>query len=88
VIAVLARLGFLPKNKALETYEMDLVHDLWTVTRGDEQQGVSFDTLRTLCLNFIGLKTKNQGNKHEETLTSAPEGHHASPGESEIAPSD
>ena len=60
VLNVLTSLGFLPKNKALENHEVQLVQELWTLMRGHLNAGVSFDTLRTVLLNVYGLRTRDR----------------------------
>lgn len=60
MINILTKMGFLPRNKAPEMFEQDLCRDLWTLVKGEENQGVSFDTLRIVMLNMIGIITKDR----------------------------
>lgn len=53
-------MGFLPRNKAPENFERELCLDIWKMVRGEEQQGVSFDTLRVVMLSMIGIRTKDR----------------------------
>ncbi|TNV85929.1 hypothetical protein FGO68_gene4527 [Halteria grandinella] len=60
MLNALTRLGFLPKNKPPENHEVQLTQDLWALMRGEEHGGVSFDTLRILLLNILGLRTRDR----------------------------
>lgn len=50
-------MGFLPSNAPPEKHEVKLCDDLWALTKGDTYNGVSFDTLKIVMLNMIGIKT-------------------------------
>lgn len=67
MVAVITTMGFLPRNKPAENFEMDLCRDLWTLVKGDENRGVSFDTLRIIMLNMIGLRTNEREILSENT---------------------
>lgn len=58
MMEVIKRLGFLPKDRAPEPHELALCNDLWTMVRGEDNQGVSYDTLRVVLLNIIGIKIR------------------------------
>lgn len=60
MVQLLVRLGFLPKDRAPEPHERALCQDLWTLVRGEEMRGVSYDTLRVVLLNMIGIKTNER----------------------------
>lgn len=59
-MAVLPSIGFLSRNKAPEAFEHSLCRDLWTLVKGDELQGVTFDTLLVIFLSIIGIRTKDR----------------------------
>jgi hypothetical protein len=63
---VLITLGFLPKNHLIAEVDVDKKYcqDLWTLVRGDDIGGVSWETLRIVLLNFIGIKTP----EHEKQM--------------------
>ena len=37
-----------------------LLSDLWTLVHGDQNEGVSLDTLRVVLLNCIGIKVADR----------------------------
>jgi hypothetical protein len=60
MMMIVRNLGFLPINKVPENFEVDLSRDLWTLAKGEENQGVSFDTLIVILLNLIGIRTRDR----------------------------
>ncbi len=52
--------GLLPPNKNPGQVDSQLLQDLWTLVRGEENGGVSFDTLRVIFLNVIGIKVADR----------------------------
>lgn len=52
--------GLLPGNKNPETVDQQLLQDLWTLVRGEENQGVSQDTMRVVLLNVIGTRVPDR----------------------------
>ena len=60
LIHVLIKLGFLPRDKAPEQHEEELVKDLWTFVKGEDNNGVNFNTLRVVLLNIIGIKVRDR----------------------------
>ena len=59
-INVLTKLGYLPRDKAPEQHEEDLAKDLWTLVKGEDNHGVSFNTLRVVLLNIIGIRVRDR----------------------------
>ena len=67
MVSVLNHLGFLPNTNSPNVNDIQLCHDLWSLVRGEQRSGVSFDTLRVIFLNFIGVKTLDrEGDAPEE----------------------
>jgi len=60
MMVVLTKMGFLPRDKAPEATEENLCRDLWTLVKGDENHGVTFNTLRVVLLNIIGIKLRDR----------------------------
>ncbi len=50
-------MGFLPFNRQIEEVDQHLCSDLWHLVQGEDRGGVSWDTLKVLFLNLVGLKT-------------------------------
>ena len=53
---VLLMLGFLPQNKGPEGIDQKAIQDLWTIAKAEDNHGISFDTLKSILLNVIGIK--------------------------------
>ena len=63
----LSYLGFLPRDKPnIEAIDQQLCQDLWKLTRGEDRGGISWDTLKVLTLNFIGIRTHDREKVNEE----------------------
>lgn len=60
VMQVLVKLGFLRRDRAPAAFEDVLLNDLWALLKGEENSGVTFDTLKVILLNLIGLRTKDR----------------------------
>ena len=58
-------LGFIQGERETET-DQRLLHDLWVLVKGEQNGGVSLDTLRVVFLNMIGIRTKDREAKIEE----------------------
>lgn len=43
-----------------------MCQDLWKLTRGEDRGGISWDTLKVLTLNFIGIRTHDREKVNEE----------------------
>lgn len=50
-------MGFLPSTSNIGQPDQQLVHDLWSLVKGERKGYVTFDTLKVCALNFIGVKT-------------------------------
>jgi hypothetical protein len=53
-------LGFLPPDRAPNDHERGLIGELWGLTKGEENKGVTFDTLKVVFLNMIGIKVRER----------------------------
>jgi len=53
-------MGFLPQDRAPNDPEKKLIEELWGLTKGDENNGVTFDTLKVVFLNMIGIKVRER----------------------------
>ena len=65
----LTHIGFLPRDKpAIEAIDQQLCQDLWRLVQGEEKGGVSWDTLKVLSLNNIGIRVSDREKtpEHEE----------------------
>ncbi len=60
MIQVLSNMGFLPFNRQIEAVDQSLCQDLWTLVKGEDRTGVSWDTLKVIFLNFVGIKTADR----------------------------
>ena len=90
MVHIITRLGFLPRNKVPENHELELCNELWTVVRGEENSGVSYDTLRVMMLNMIGLRTKdretsNRADQQYESRIESDLNESAAPGDTSTA---
>lgn len=56
MVQAITYLGFLPLNKTPEGIDKQLCDDLWTILEGEERGGVTWDSLRVVLLNLIGVK--------------------------------
>lgn len=52
---MLTMLGYLSKNGAQSEEEKNLFYDLWTLIKGEDYNGVTFDTLKTIILTIHGF---------------------------------
>ena len=50
-------MGFLPLNKEPEQVDRALLEDFWVLLRGEDNNGVSLDTLKVIMINLIGVRT-------------------------------
>ena len=84
---MLIKLGFLPRTKAPEAHELLLINDLWTLAKGQENHGVTFDTLNVILLNFIGVRTKDRELQSNDYVSSRSEveGEHKNQDEGETS---
>ncbi len=69
-MVVLIKLGFLPRDKAVEALEESLCRDLWTLVKGEENHGVTFNTLRVVLLNMIGIKLRDRQYESNQEVSS------------------
>jgi len=48
-------LGYLSKGSSENSKEKHLFYDLWTLIKGEESKGVSFDTIKTILFTIHGF---------------------------------
>lgn len=60
MIMVLTKMGFLPQDKAPNADESQLCNELWGLVKGEENGGVTFETLKVVMLNMIGIKVRDR----------------------------
>jgi hypothetical protein len=59
-VQAITYLGFLPLNKTPEGIDKQLCDDLWILLEGDDRGGVTWDSLRVVLLNLIGIKDEKR----------------------------
>ena len=82
MLQLMKSVGLLPtttNNREPEAVDQNLLQDLWRLVKGEENEGVSQDTLRVVFLNIIGIKVQDReyrktGEAADETVEGGAEG--------------
>lgn len=48
-------MGYLSKSSTSNSYEKNLFYDLWTLLRGEESKGITFESAKTMILTIHGF---------------------------------
>jgi hypothetical protein len=60
-------LGFLPLNKTPEGIDRELCDDMWILLQGEERGGVTWDTLKVVLLNMLGVRDPSRERAPKES---------------------
>lgn len=52
---LLTAMGYLSKSSTSNSYEKNLFYDLWTLLRGEESNGITFESAKTMILTIHGF---------------------------------
>jgi hypothetical protein len=56
-------MGYLSKTSNSDSYEKNLFYDLWTLLRGEESNGITFESAKTILITILGF---NSGTECED----------------------
>ena len=60
---MLTMLGYLSKHGTQSEDEKNLFYDLWTLLKGEQSQGVTYQTIKKIILTIHGFHKGNENKK-------------------------